>query len=329
MKDTEKLEEKLRALVEPERVHFVEMFSVVIKKTLNAFLERRKPNLFLYDIYKVYYEPTGLRSATDYHERSKDWHENYQAGLDYNYFKPETYPAWEVTFKPDADAQIKKIAQQQAEDLIRVFINRARSKLDPIVDRRSNYTVDKLENNPPNYGNPGLWTGELQFHFVDGPRFIGRLQIKTNYTKFGDPYFQYPMTFHDVACQDEKAASASIEEIWGMVGYNPPPIPIGPPRKKWSKLVGGSVVLHEGKHVLLTTPGIIKKLGIPATAEQVARINAGSTGAYIEYIEGNTDNFKWTIEQRDAFIKMESNGNWNKASAERKLTAFNHYFPEG
>ena len=307
-----KLESDLRSMIEPERVQFVELIYNHLKESIDCFLEKRKPNKTLYDLYhRNDIIILGLREATNYYEaQSAMWRRDGSI---------KVHPEWTVEYRPDGLDALKKMAERTAEDYIQTFLARTMSKLTPVVERKPDFTMTKVS------------AGYLRFYFGPHMRFRCQLQIKTNYTKFGHPYAQYPCTFHDaVLSPDSKPCGVSIEDIWASVGYVPPPTPSGPPRKRWSKVVSGSVVEWEGKPVFIKTPGQLKKLGIPADVPQLARIEANGVYGRIEYVDGTMDHFKWTNEEKAKYDAVETdwNAGYDAAKRLRMDATFQHFYPE-
>lgn len=301
------LEATLRSLIEPERETFVTLVFDQLKRGIASFLERRLPNKTEYEVLQPHggHVP-GLREATNYIEAER--------AMFRKSCSPKNREPWSVEWRPDADAQLKKLAEETAEYYIQTFLSRALAKLSPVTDRRPGYTVVKGRGHLAS----GAWLGVLLFALPDGTRFEVRLQVKINFTKYGKPYGQYPCTVH--------GAFKSIEEVWKSVGYTPPPKPEGPPRKRWTKVVSGSVVEFNGRPVLIQTPGQLKKLGIPAEAPQIARIEASTHYGHIEYVDGRTDKVKWPDGRREAFMEIERHMSYDTARRHMREAAFEHFF---
>lgn len=333
----ETLEADLRAMIEPERANFVELVYGQFKRVLDSFLEERKPNLYLEEVYTSQYfrfTPDGLREATNYYEESAKIHQQ----LHYRPIKPEVRPHWEVGYKPGAKKILRHLAETVAEDYINTFLTRALEKLGPVVERKPNYKASKPESVTfTGRFEGGAWTGYLLFEWLDSVKFVAKLKIITNFSVRGKAFAQYPMTFHNCALdptaeQEGRLGLASIEQIWESVGYAPPKKPEGPPRKRWAKLVSGSVVEVNGRPVLLHTAGEGKKLGVPADAPQIARLEAWATGARLERVDGTTASFKYDLVERDKFIAVEQDYNLKSsyavASRMRQDYAFAEFFKE-
>jgi len=300
------LEATLRSLIEPEREAFVELVFNQLKRGVTSFLERRLPNKTEYEVLRPHGgQVPGLREATNYAEA--------EAAM-WRTMRARERGPWDVEWRPDADEQLRKLATQTAEFYIQTFLSRALAKLTPVVERRPGSTVVKGRGRLAG----GAWLGVLLFRFPDGTDFEVRLQIKTNFTKYGKPYGQYPCTVH--------GAFTCIEDLWKSVGYVPPRRPEGPPRKRWTKVVSGSVVEHEGRPVLLQTPGQLKKLGIPADAPQIARIEASTHYGHVEHVDGRVDKIKWPEMRREAFLQIEQQVSYDQARRRMREAAFEHFF---
>jgi hypothetical protein len=190
----QKLETELRDLIEQERVAFVEMFSKQIRQGIDSFLERRKPNLYLSDVYHNFVPP-GLMEATNVREAEAAFRKQ----IMYRYLSPADRPHFEVSLLLDADEQIRKIAERQAEDMIQTFVHRVMSKLGPVVNTKSDFQIERIQGRGL---SGGAWEGDLRFTFEDGTYFSANLKIITNYSKFHVPFGQYPMRFYDCSLMD-------------------------------------------------------------------------------------------------------------------------------
>lgn len=332
---TEALEAQLRELIEADRAAFVAYFAGRIRRGLERFLEDREGKKLAYEVYPDHQEPTGLREATDYRQAEAAYFEATH-GIR---VKLDARQPWAVTFRPDADAAILKIAEQQAEDQIRTFLTRALEKLGPVVEGDPQYDATRKGQGRL---NGAAWVGEMAFHFV-GMKFVARLKVILNWSAKGNPYHQYPMTFHNFTFDAgygtpvRSEASISIEEIWAAVGYTPPPTPPAMARR-WKKLVTGAVVLVAGKPTLVESPSAAKKSGIPEDAEQVARIE--SVNVSKNPYKGNpriSGRIEWAADGKGKHIELEGedaaqalqldkDGKFNQATAEARRAIFAQVF---
>lgn len=311
------LEATLRALIEPERQALSDLVFNHLKRTVERFLEKRLPDKTEYDVLKPHGgRVPGLREATNYAEAEAAMHRASGYG--------RNREPWAVEWRPDGDDRLRKTADETAEQYIQTFLTRALEKLTPVTDRRPGYTIEK----PDGRLGSGTWVGSLRLELPGLTGFTFRLKIITNFTKYGDAYAQYPCTVHDAVLEaGGKPAGASIEEVWASVGYVPPPKPEGPPRKRWTKLVSGSVVEHNGRKILLHTPGEAKKQNIPADAAQVARIEAWYAGAGVEHVDGRVESVKWPEARKAAFLELERQVSDAQAKRAIRQAAFDHFFP--
>lgn len=319
------LETQLRELIDTDRVQMVDYEFRYMKRQLERFLELRKPNKTPYDIYHApAFPPDGIYSATTYDEAYKAL--GWQASSNVR-----NRPAFDVEFKPDADKTIRQLAEKEVEAMVVTFVNRAMDKLGPVVDVVPGLKMKKESR--PNAFMQGAWVGYIGFEFESGLKFTAELKVIQNRSKHGKLFAQYPMTFYDATLPDSGGdfltkKATSIEDIWASIGYVPPP---PTPRPRWSKLVGGSVVKHDGKVVFIGTPGVAKKLGIPQYAEQIARIESNEYGCYIEHADGTKDKHKYTEAELALFSEAEGeypNKNYSKGTEARRQFAFKKFFPE-
>lgn len=315
--NTEKLETAIRALIEPERQSFVTLFAERIERQITHFLASRKPNQALEDFYgRSFGVPEGVRESLVMDLEAARTHHLWRNWADspvFSYYRHEK--AGEI---------IQQISERNANDVLAAFINRTLYKLSPVVMRKDNFTVEKITDCSSGFDRAvGNWEGILSLVFEDGTKFSASLTIITNFSKFGKPFGQYPMRFSDcVLVPGTESGAASIEEIWGSVGYVPPP-PTKKPR--WAKVVSGSVLLANGTHYLVSSPGKLKKLGL-TDYEQVARIEIQSYGARVEYNDGTVKRHEFTEEEKAQIEALERAYKFNLAATKRRELVFQALF---
>lgn len=283
------LETELRTLIEPERVHLEERLRNYHRSTVNRFIEKRTPKQSWRDFFPPEFgiDPF-LIEATNHVE-------TYAAASKQSSLNPVT-KKWEIAdfdvkLTENAEEVIAKIAAREVEFQIQMFVSRALSKLQPVVEKKPDYTIVKDSGRLD-----GAWVGTLFFTWEDGDRFQTELKFKLNRSKWGKLFWQYPMTFHNVNING--TAPNSIEDIWKAVGiFIPPKSEFKRPR--WTKLVKGSIVEHEGEFYLFLTNTQLKKLGVPNTARQVARVEASRGGNYIQFFTGEEKRKLATQEDKD------------------------------
>jgi hypothetical protein len=310
-----KLQIEIRALVEPERQSFVTLFSERIERSIAYFLAKRQPNETLEDFYRNVGLPEGVRESLVMDPE----------GVKTRHLRKDR-PAFPYHRHEKATEIIQKISERNADDVLAAFINRALHKLGPVVERKAGFTVDKTTYISSGYERAnGYWEGVLSLVFEDGTRFSASLTIITNFSKFGKPFGQYPMRFFGcVLSPGAESGAASIEEIWGSVGYVE-----APPAKKprWAKVVSGSVLLANGMHHLVSTPSKLAKMGL-ADYEQVARIEAQSYGGRIEYQDGTVKRHQFTEDEQAQIKALEKAGQYNQATAKCRELVFQAMFTE-
>jgi hypothetical protein len=315
--NVEKLETEVRALVEPERQSFVTLFSERIERQVAHFLTERKPNQTLEEFYRnsSFGTPEGVRESLVIDPEGARNRHIRKDRPDFLYHRDEK--ATEI---------IQKIAERSADDVLAAFINRTLQKLGPVVERKSGFKVSKTTDRLSGFEKAtGHWEGILYLAFEDGTMFSASLKIITNYSKLGKPFGQYPMRFFGcVLYPGNGSCPASIEEIWASVGYVPPS-PAKSPR--WAKVVSGSVLLANGTHYLVSSPGKLKKLGL-TDYEQVARIHNQSWGARVEYNDGTEKKYRFTEGELDQLKELESEYKFNQALTRRREFAFQALFGE-
>jgi hypothetical protein len=310
-----KLEAEIRELVESERQSFVTLFSERIERQIANFLGTRRPNQTLEEFYSMGM-PEGVREALVMDP------EAVKARILWRNRKDR--PAFLYHRHERADEIIRTISERNAEFVLAEFINRALHKLGPVVERKADFKIMTRTATGSGFERAtGNWEGMISLAFEDGTQLCATLMIITNFSKFGKPFGQYPMRFYGcVLTPGVEAGSASIEEIWASVGYVEPP-PTKKPR--WAKVVSGSVLLANGTHYLVSSPGKLKKLGL-TDYEQVARIQDQSWGARVEYNDGDVKKYKFTDEELVQLQAMEKNYKFNQALAKRRELAFQALF---
>jgi hypothetical protein len=313
--NVEKLETEIRALIEPERRSFVTLFSGRIEHQIAHFLAKRQPNQTLEEFYRnsSFGTPQGVRESLVMDSN----------GVRIQYIWKDR-PAFSYHRHEQATEIIQKIAERNADNVLTAFINRTLSKLGPVVERKDDFKVSKATDRFSGFERAtGHWEGNLYLSFEDGTLFSASLQIITNYSKFGEPFGQYPMRFFDSMLRPGIASgSVSIEEIWESVGYTPP-LPAKKPR--WTKVVSGSVLLINDTYHLVTTPGKFKNVNQVAH-EQVARIHDQTWGALVEYSDGTEKRYRFTDDELAQLKQVESAYQFNKALKKRREFAFQALF---
>jgi hypothetical protein len=273
------LETTLRELVERDRATLATLFFTRFKRNIQNFIVQRGPRQTEYSFWEGYIP--FLRDVTNY----KEWIHR-------------SLP-FEVRFNDDADQKLMKFADAEATACIDTFVARAKSKLQPFIDRVESYSLSV--NSFSSGFTRGAWTGQLLLLSPVTNATI-TLKIITNFSKFGEPYAQYPMTFGN---------GLSVEGLWALVGYKAPK---APPAPRWKKLVPGSVVLVDGSPLLIQSPK-----NFTGTAKQVARIEASETGYRIERADRSVLQHKWTPEQVSG---INTDLSYNKLLAHLRQLAF-------
>jgi hypothetical protein len=309
------LETEIRGLVEPERQSFVTLFSERIERNIAHFLEKREPNQFLEEFYRnsSFGIPEGVQESLVADPE----------GVKNRYIRKDR-PAFTYSRHEKAGEIIQKISERNADDVLQTFISRAMSKLSYVVARKGGFTAAKATAGHSGYARAaGHWEGVLVLDFEDSTSLSANLTIVTNFSKFGKPFGQYPMRFFNCILSPGAAyTAASIEEIWASVGY----VPASPTKKpRWAKVVSGSVLLANGTHHLVPSPGKLKSLSL-TDYEQVARIETSDHHARIEHQDSRVERYNFTEGERAQLEALEKEYKFTKATALRKELAFQALF---
>jgi len=123
---------------------------------------------------------------------------------------------FKVKMAPDAEDVARKRANRIAEQMLGMFLYKTERKLLPVLSKQPHYYAQLIRGNYLN----GAVEGEVRLTFTDTRSFVVRVAVKYNRTADGNPYTQYPLTWHDVYAGSgtEPVKSMSQEEVEAMFG---------------------------------------------------------------------------------------------------------------
>ena len=253
---TRKLSDAIKAICEKHRVEYENYLTGNELKRLRRFICERRANDTALSYYKRIY---GIDDKMNYrakeqamgqvnestafiHKLTDHWKpdpEDYAKQEEYRQWeKNDNRPAFEVKERPTAEKIIRKDVKEYVDGIVRHFVYKVESKLADIIVHYKDYDCE-LE-----HGKflCGAFEGDVTLTFKNGVNFRVHVMLKTNYSVYGRPYAQYPLTFHNVISTPggEPVALCSESEILDTMGI----IPWKPhkQRKPWETLAIGDIV---------------------------------------------------------------------------------------
>lgn len=129
------------------------------------------------------------------------------------------------------------------DGIIGTFVEKVEDKVGDIIILYKDYECELVHGTIRTAG----FEGDVTLKFNNGVTFRVHVMLKTNYSVYGKPFWQYPLTFHDIKTLDGKqAASCAESEILDIMGVVPwKPVKMAKP---WSTLsIGDIVETKDGK----------------------------------------------------------------------------------
>ena len=165
-------------------------------------------------------------------------------------------PAFKIALKQDAQTIAAKRAKEKVDQIVRQFIFKTMDKVIDVLVHKPQYTAKLVSNN---YGK-GVLEADIFLTFVDGTSFRTHLILKTNY-RYGSPYMQYPMTFHDWTWKlgESLRGGASHYEImktWNIPAWQPPVSKTK--RRRWDTVKSNCVIMTTDNRLAL-----VERIAVP------------------------------------------------------------------
>ena len=243
--------------------------------------ERSKPRPFDFKDYQSY----------------RSWHED------------STRPNFNVKWRRTANATIKAEVKRKVDDIVGVFIHKTLDKVADILIAKGEY---ECELKTGCFGS-GSFEGDLSISFADGTSFRTHVILKTNYTAYGDPYAQYPLTFHDIVAETGNTSIAmtsqdGVHTLFGVPKWTEPK----KQKKPWSIVTIGDVLRTRtmSKCICLSTRGNLATVFRPGKGETqltpddivavLARTTRVKACVRVEPFEGQA----FTIEAGDSVTRQ-------------------------
>jgi hypothetical protein len=213
------------------------------KAEIQPFLDNRKPNETAYDHYlaphRDYLE--SMQAETDYWrvqrlqdlKQKAEWrmehvakytthprlHRSYsnEKCRTFDFEDRSSYQSWlenpnrpnfAVAWSRTADDTIKAEVKKLVDEIVAAFIDKTLDKVADILIAKKEYGCELKSGS----FHSGSFEGDLTISFPDGTSFRTHVILKTNYTAYGNPYAQYPLTFHDVVAETGGIPSAMLSQ---------------------------------------------------------------------------------------------------------------------
>lgn len=111
--------------------------------------------------------------------------------------------------RPDAENKLRAKAEKAAAEIRQGFIYKNLSKLAGIIDTKGNMTKAEVVGRSVDLGG---MTGTLRFEFADGSMFTVVNKVVFKVSQYGTPFYQFPLTFHDVMMPDGEKMNMPSEK---------------------------------------------------------------------------------------------------------------------
>jgi hypothetical protein len=338
------LDRVLRDLTEKHRKEYETRTAERILTGVQTLLADRQPNETLRAMYErkfgrkdqFYYSTVARAEAladkyTDYSTAAREGQHEVLDG------KRVRLP-FEVHMRADADKIAASEAHELVEGIFGTFRDRTADKLVDLMVRRPTYKAVLTH---------GAFTGgvleaTITLTFPEGEegifkRFELRLSLKYNYSVLGNPYVQYPATFHNLVDGNEDATpkATDLDDLYRKFGievWKPPVLQ----KRKWTKVKMGSVVRTvDGRLALVigSKKGQTKVLfahGAEDPSEGIRLLDADSVSEIVAQITARSGS-----DQKDnrAFYELASGttgvqpfpeipGRWGEAEAPVRKAMF-------
>lgn len=125
-----------------------------------------------------------------------------------------TYPEYRHILVEDYKAKIVKLVTEEAEFTRRVFVSRNSAKLGKIIEAKGNF--ESVEAFRPRVTR-GVIETVMNLKFTDGSSFQVQNQVVYKTSTLGNPFTQYPTTFHNVVMPNGAAMKGPSEQRMNKV----------------------------------------------------------------------------------------------------------------
>ncbi len=284
---TKKVEDAVLGLIAHHRPNYEKRLFDLWWEDINNYLETRQPNGTPYDDIarlaqaheRVNYRwESQARERMDYLSRyttfpARRWKDDARPGIDFtDYHQWQAWldnlerPAFPVAFLSTAEADLKRRAKEYVDAVASQFARKTVDKVIDIVLAKGDKYDCHLDVGEFTFDG---FEGDIRITFHDGTGFRTHVIVKDNTSVLGNPYVQYPLTFHDVVSQPsgEAAAMLSQESVYDRFGVKPWTAPKRR-KKPWLNVKAGDLVQAE-------TLGLCIVLGVRGTMATVYHHSTG------------------------------------------------------
>lgn len=203
---TSRLEKTLRNLIDPHRDQYQKLIADSKVYRVQTYMDKREDGQTIEEYCRKQFKESPmwrayaaevrdlLRKLTDYDDRLTMATWDSRAGK---------YSTFEVNLKKTHKAIAYKLAHPEVEQIIQTFLYRAKDKLVDLMIAYPDYEAKLISGGFAN----NLFQGKIDLRFkrpdlddkieTKVSTFIIRFGVKWNTSVYGNPYPQYPFTFHD------------------------------------------------------------------------------------------------------------------------------------
>lgn len=166
-----------------------------------------------------------------------------------------------VRLKTNAEELATEYAEAVADRLMSVFAYKATSKVLPVLKRNRTYYAGLQK---CLFGPAGI-EADVRITMPDTRSFVMHVIIKSNTSSLGNPFFQYPLTYHEVyggvgEPPVKSMSQADLEKMFDVKDEDRwEPVIVAPKRPRWSAAKTGDVVKFQGKKIVGLILGRDKK----------------------------------------------------------------------
>jgi len=221
----------------------------------------------------------------------------------------ENRPDFKVNWLKNGKAKIKAEVLEVVENAVQNFIRKTISKVVDILVAKGEYACELKKGQ----FSVGAFEGDIFITFPDKTGFRTHVILKTNYSVNGNPYAQYPLTFHEVVVKpgDKQVAMLSEDEIckaFGVKQWEAPP----KQKKPWLAVKIGDIVVVN-KKTFVCRALVLGTRGNMATVHYLDGVEEKIEGGEILEVLARTTCDTWC----EHYVRVEPfEGKWFKIQSE-------------
>ncbi len=310
---TKKVKDAVLELIAHHRASYEALLFKRWWDDIQRFIETRQPNETPYDgilrrkqeQQRVEYEMeirvkermSYLSCYTTLPERR--WQGDARPGIDFSdhhewqaWLNNLNRPAFSVDFLPTAKRDLKRRAKEYVDAVAQKFAHKTVNKVIDILLAKGGSYKCHLDKGRFNFDG---FEGDIRIRFPDQTGFRTHVIVKDNRSVLGNPYAQYPLTFHEIVGEtgEEPVAMLSQEQVFERFGVKPWEAP-KKVKKPWNNVKVGDLVQTE-------TLSICMVLGIRGTTATVFHPTKGESkidGSAIKTVLARTRVENWNDRVR-------------------------------